>query len=156
MSDRANRVQRKLHRSQRNGNRSDKGGYYRRMRAARAQARVLVYSDKTGHAAHLANGLSRLGMRAVVVRTPLEAIVTLQDESDPVQMAFVPLDSSNFNMAVFCAFLRDNHPRVRRMAFVTMSTQLDAAVFACSRQCDRVLCLPRKLDTIEYVLEAAL
>ncbi len=154
MSHRVIDVRGKHHRPRHESAGRGMNGYKRMRRAILAQAHVLVYNDESGHSAHVASGLSRLGTRTVVVHTPLEAVVTLQNESDPVHAAFIPLDSSNFDMAAFCAFLRDAHPRVRRVAFATGSTRQNGTVLACAPHCERVLWTPRDRGALEDALDA--
>jgi len=78
---------------------------------------TLLYADAAGRSRFLVAGLSRLGRSWTVVHTPLAAVIRLEDTTVAVNAALVPLQDVGFDISAFFELLRDEYPRVRRIAF---------------------------------------
>lgn len=119
-------------------------------------ATAMIYADTAGCSELIASEFSRLKSPAVVVHHPLDAIVLLQRESVTIDAAFMSLQDGNADISQFFAFLQDEHPSVRRIAFAQHeSADVDSqSVRTC--QHDMILWDPWDGDNFGDVLQDAL
>lgn len=118
-----------------------------------SQPKSLVYADLNGSSKLIVAGLSRLGRRALIVHTPLDAVVRLQRASEEIEEAFVPLQPVRFDMAAFCAFLQDEYPGIKRIAFSEDESEREArsTLWLCQRKL--LLAQAERRAALEEVLE---
>lgn len=77
----------------------------------------------TGNTRHnsLANRIAALGRLSITVHHPLEVIHCLQNDALAVDLVLAPAHDIGFGTHALFAFMRDEFPRVRRIAYL-MST----------------------------------
>jgi hypothetical protein len=82
-----------------------------------AYATVLVIANAGLSYRSLITDLFRLGRRAVTARSPLGAIVQLQDHTLAIDLLLAPSDDPKFGLLDFFTFVKDEFPHVRRIAY---------------------------------------
>lgn len=116
---------------------------------------TLVYADAAGCSKPLAAGLSLLGRSSTIVHTPLDAIRWIQDNTIAVDAIFVSLQDDESNISALFEFIKDEHPRVRRIAFAEHDPRNDASQPGHLCQHDMLLWDPwGRADFIELLKDA--
>ena len=77
-----------------------------------SEVEVLLYVENSMCSELLAEGLADRGIASIVVRTPLDAIVLLQDEVTKTSAVLVSLQNTGNSPWEFLKFVRDQHPEV--------------------------------------------
>jgi hypothetical protein len=119
-------------------------------------ATTIIYADAAGRSTLIGSELSRLGRHSVLVHHPLEAIAVLQNPHMVVDAAFVSLQDVGTDIVSFFAFLKDEHPAVRRIAFAQHRTKDDSTAAVQTCQQDMILWDPWDRDSFSEILEDAL
>jgi hypothetical protein len=83
---------------------------------------LIVATADVGHRS-FTEGIASLGRRSVTVHHPLEAIVCLQDDSLAVGVVLAPAHDLGFRTLELFEFMRDQFPRVRRIAYAKSSSE---------------------------------
>lgn len=99
-------------------------------------ASTLIYADAAGCSGFLAAGIAGLGKNAIIVHTPLDAINLLENVSMAIDAAFVSLQDASFAICDFFGLLKDEFPRIRRIAFAQHESkrEVSASVHACEHE----------------------
>ena len=120
-----------------------------------SESTALVYADADGCATRLITGLTSIGKRAILVKTPLDTVRVLQDRDHAVDTVFVSLEDSGSLIAPFFAFLHDEYPWIKRIAFAERGSRhrLWASALLC--QHDLLLWSPWNQENFEEVLKSA-
>ncbi len=119
------------------------------------QITTLIYADEAGCSIRLAVGLALLGRSSKVIRTPLDAIVALQDGRIAVDAVFAPLQDDESNTSALFDFVKDEYPRVRRIAFARHDPRQASFTSAPLCQHDMILWDPwDRTDFVEILKDA--
>lgn len=82
-----------------------------------AHSTVLVISNAGLNYRSLIMDLLRLGRRAVTARSPLGAILQLQNHKPAIDLLLAPADDPKFSLLDFFTFVKEEFPHVRRIAY---------------------------------------
>jgi len=117
---------------------------------------VLVLTDREPLRQAIERDLARLGLRTVVVDTPLDTIRWLQSWDTVVELVVVDLAFEQTNVLSFLRFLADEFPRTRRIVIVDGEMPTLERVAYTFGRCTAVLEAPWDTRGLEQVLlEAA-
>ena len=116
---------------------------------------TVIYADAAGCSKPLAAGLSLLGRRSVVARTPLDAIRWLQDKAIAVDAVFASLQDDATNISALFEFTKDEHPFVRRIAFAQHNPRKQGALLVHLCQHEMIIWDPwDRADFLEILKDA--
>jgi hypothetical protein len=117
---------------------------------------TLICADITECSRFLAAGIAGLGRNSIIVHSPLDAIILLQNVNLAIDAAFVSLQDADFDISTCFDFLKDEHPLVRRIRFAQHECKNDgaASVHACRR--DMILWNPWDRTNFAEILKDAL
>ena len=96
--------------------------------AARSCSAALIIADADLCHFSFSDGIATLGRRSITVRLPLEAILSLQDDSPQIGVVLAPAHDPRFRAMEFFAFMRDAYPLVRRIAYTKRALEHSRAL----------------------------
>jgi hypothetical protein len=83
---------------------------------------LIIAAADEGHRS-VTDCVASLGRRSITVRHPLEAIICLQDDSVPIDVVLAPAHDLGFATLEWFAFMREEFPRVLRIAYEKSSAE---------------------------------
>jgi len=90
--------------------------------ATGANVTLIIAAADEGHRS-VTDCVASLGRCSITVRHPLEAIICLQDDSVPIDVVLAPAHDLGFATLEWFAFMREEFPRVLRIAYEKSSAE---------------------------------
>ena len=112
---------------------------------------ALIVADAGRGHRFFSDSIAELGRSSITVCHPLEAIHSLQDESRAIGAVFAPMGDTAFKSSDLFAFLGDEFPWVRRIAYAAQGAEREAML--CTGLQDVTLTHPTSLEELAEALQ---
>ena len=86
-------------------------------------ATTLIIADADRGYRSFSDGMTSLGHRFITVRHPLDAIMSLLDDSLAIDAVLAPAHDPRFRALEFFAFMREAFPLVRRISYAKQASE---------------------------------